>query len=179
MPDMNPSVAGPQGPVGSTGAQGAQGTTGTTGSAGGTGATGSTGPTGAAGSTGATGSQGIQGATGPTGAAGTNAALAVVSASSPTTGQTVSAGTTKADELLYITPAGTLLALTISLPTAANSRAGQIERGFISQIITTLTVNVAGSGTVIGSLPITSAVNSSFAYQCVSVSGNGTWVRIY
>lgn len=103
----------------------------------------------------------------------------IVTASSPTTGQTVSAATSKLDETLYITPAGTLLALTFSLPTSANSRVGQIERGFISQIITTLTVSVSGSGTVIGSLPITSAVNSSFAYQCVRVSGNGTWIRLY
>lgn len=106
------------------------------------------------------------------------ALLPIVTPSSPTTGQTVSAGTTKVDETLYITPAGTLLALTISLPASANSRVGQIVRGFISQIITTLIVNVSGSGTVVGSTPVTSSVNSFFAYQCVSTSGNGTWARI-
>lgn len=114
----------------------------------------------------------------PDGQAGTVALQAIVTNSSPTTGQTVNAATGKLDETLYITPAGTLLALTVSLPTSANSRVGQVERGFISQIITGLTVNVAGSGTVIGATPITSAVNSTFAYQCVSVSGNGTWIRI-
>lgn len=104
--------------------------------------------------------------------------LPIVTNSSPTTGQTVSTGTAKLDETLYITPAGTLLALTITLPTAANSRVGQIVRGFISQIITGLTVNEAGSGTVVGSTPITSSVNSYFAYQCFSVAGNGLWGRI-
>lgn len=106
------------------------------------------------------------------------ASLAIVTNSTPTTGQTINASTGKLDETLYITPAGTLLALTVSLPTSANSRVWQIIRGFISQIITGLTVNVAGSGTVIGATPITSAVNSTFAYQCVSVAGNGTWIRI-
>lgn len=103
----------------------------------------------------------------------------IVSNSMPTTGQTVAANTNGDDETLYITPAGTLLALTVALPLAANSRIGQIERGFITQIITTLTVNVAGSGTIIGASPTTSAVNSSFAYQCVSTAANGTWIRLY
>lgn len=104
---------------------------------------------------------------------------AIITPSSPTTGQTVSASTGKLDETLYMTPAGTLLALTIALPAVTNSRVGQIVRGFISQIITGLTVNVAGSGVAAGALPITSSTNSSFAYQCVSVSGNGIWVRLY
>lgn len=102
----------------------------------------------------------------------------IVTNSTPTTGTTVSAGTAKKDELLYITPAGTLLALTVTLPAAANCRVSQIVRGFISQIITTLTVNQAGSGTVVGSTPVTSSTNAFFAYECVSVAGNGTWARI-
>lgn len=106
------------------------------------------------------------------------AIAAIVSPFSPTTGQTVSAGTFKVDETLYITPAGTLLALTVTLPASANARVGQIIRGFISQIITGLTVNVSGGGTIVGSTPVTSAVNSSFAYQCVSVASTGTWIRI-
>lgn len=106
------------------------------------------------------------------------ASACIVTPSSPTTGQTVSASTGKLDETLYITPSGALLALTVSLPASANSRTGQIIRGFISQIITGLTVNVSGSGTVNGSTPVTSAVNSTFAYQCSSVAGNGTWIRI-
>lgn len=103
----------------------------------------------------------------------------IVTNSTPTTGTTVSANTAKSNETLYITPAGTLLALTVSLPTAANSRVSQIINGFISQIITTLTANVTGAGSIIGATPITSAVNSSFAYQCVSVAGTGTWIRLY
>lgn len=103
---------------------------------------------------------------------------AIVTNSSPTTGQTVSAGTAKLDETLYITPAGTLLALTVTLPASANSRVGQIVRGFISQIITGLTVDVSGGGTIVGATPVTSAVNSTFAYQCVSTASTGTWIRI-
>lgn len=103
------------------------------------------------------------------------APAAIVTNSTPTTGQTVSAGTAKKDETLYITPAGTLLALTVSLPAAADSRVGQIIRGFISQIITGLTVSAAGGGSVVGATPVTSAVNSTFAYQCAVA---GTWIRI-
>lgn len=112
------------------------------------------------------------------GAVGKFEPLAIVTPSSPTTGQTVSSGTAKLDETLYITPSGTLLALTVSLPTSANSRVGQLIRAFITQIITTSTFNVSGSGTIVGSAPVTSAVNSSVAFQCVSVAGNGTWIRL-
>jgi hypothetical protein len=103
----------------------------------------------------------------------------IVTPSSPTTGQTVSAGTTKANETLYITPAGTLPALNISLPSAANSQVGQIIRVYISQIITTLTPSVSGGGVINGNAPDTSLIKSSFAYQCVSVSGAGTWIMLY
>lgn len=103
----------------------------------------------------------------------------LITNSSPATGATVSAGSTKADETCYMTPAGTLLALTFTLPAIANARAGQIVRGFITQIITGLTVNASGSGTIKGATPVTSAVNSSFAYMCISTSGNGTWIRLY
>lgn len=102
---------------------------------------------------------------------------AIVTASAPATGATVSVGSTKADETLKIVPAGTLAALTISLPTIANSRTGQIVRGFITQIITALTVSVSGGGTVTGAAPVTSAVNSMFSYQCSS-SAAGAWIRI-
>jgi hypothetical protein len=107
------------------------------------------------------------------------AGISIVTGSSPTTGQTVSATTLKYNELCYIDPAGTLLALTFSLPSAANAFVGQVISGFITQIITTLTVNTSGGGTIKGSTPVTSAINSSFAYECVSVGGAGIWVRIY
>ena len=79
----------------------------------------------------------------------------------------------------YITPAGTLAALTLTLPSSANAQPGMICRFFITQIITSLTVNTTGGGTITGTAPDTSAANSSFAYQCVSTSGAGTWVMIY
>lgn len=101
----------------------------------------------------------------------------IVTPSRPTTGQVVSATSGNTDETLYITPAGTLLALTVRLP-SSGIRVGQIVRGFISQIITGLTVDVAGGGTVVGATPATAAVNSTFAYQCVDTSGFSTWIRI-
>lgn len=103
----------------------------------------------------------------------------LVTNSIPTTGQTVTATITKANELLYVTPAGTLAALTITLPASANARTGQIIRIFITQIVVALTVNTTGGGTILGSLPDTSSPNSTFAYECVSTSGAGTWVMIY
>jgi hypothetical protein len=99
--------------------------------------------------------------------------------SSPTTGQTVTVSAVKASSMNYITPAGTLAALTLALPSSVNAQRGMICRFFITQIITSLTVNTTGGGTIIGTAPDTSAVNSSFAYECVSTAGAGTWVMIY
>jgi hypothetical protein len=82
------------------------------------------------------------------------------------------------DETHYITPAGALSALTWNLPTSANSRAGQIKMFFSTQNITSLTVVVLGGGSKAG-LGLASAVaNESYAYQCISTSGAGTWLRI-
>jgi len=62
---------------------------------------------------------------------------------SPLTGATVVMTDTGDDALLNLTPAGTLAALTITLPTEANSRVGQIVRIHTSQTITALTINGA------------------------------------
>ena len=103
----------------------------------------------------------------------------IVTQVSPLTGATVSAGVTKANETLFINPAGTLTALTVTLPTAANSRVGQIVRVFISQIVVSLTISVSGGGVVIGSALDASIANASGAFLCVSTSGSGTWAMIY
>lgn len=100
----------------------------------------------------------------------------IITSLSPTTGNTLTANSLMLNEQFYVTPSGTLANLSISLPTVANSRIGQQIDVFISQIISSLSVSVAGSGTVVGGSPITSNVNSTFGYKCVSLSGNGTWL---
>lgn len=111
-------------------------------------------------------------------ASGTIAYIPIVTPVSPLTGATVSSTVTREDQTHYITPAGTLATLTVTLPASASSRVGQIIRVFISQIIAALTVNVSGAGSVVGITPDTSSANSTFAYQCVSTSGAGTWAAI-
>lgn len=99
-----------------------------------------------------------------------------VTSATPVTDGAVAANTSKQDEQLYITPAGTLAALTITLPPVASARLGQKIDVHISQIITALTVSVSGGGAVTGGSPDTSAANSSFGYRCVSTAGAGTWL---
>lgn len=111
-------------------------------------------------------------------ASGIIAYIPIVTPVTPVNGQTITSTTTKEDETHYITPTGTLATLTITLPHVFDSRQGQIIRVFISQIITVLTVNVSGGGTIVGPAPVTSVINSTFAYQCVSTSGAGTWAVI-
>lgn len=107
------------------------------------------------------------------GAAATAAALTDYQTASPTTGQTVVMNDNSIDGLLYLTPAGTLATLTVTLPTNANSRLGQTRRLSTTQDLTALTVNVAG-GTVVNS-PTTLLANSTVAFQKVATN---TWMRI-
>lgn len=101
----------------------------------------------------------------------------IVTAVTPLTGATI---TTAADanETIVITPAGTIAALTIVLPRSSDSQLGQIKRFNSTQIVTALTVSVAGSGTVTGPALTAAAVNTPYAFQCVSLAGAGTWMRI-
>lgn len=92
---------------------------------------------------------------------------------SPTTGQTVTMTDDMTDGTLYVTPAGALLALTVALPSNANSRIGQIRRIVTSQIITGLTVSAA-SATIFG-LPTTLALGGSVSFQKIA---DGKWARI-
>lgn len=61
----------------------------------------------------------------------------------PTTGQTVVMAADNYDRLLWLTPAGTLDTLTVTLPADATSRVGQQVMVGASQVITALTVNGA------------------------------------
>ena len=101
----------------------------------------------------------------------------VIVAASPSTGFAIPASR-YTDQTHYLTPAGTLAAGTFTLPTAANSRVGQIIRLWSTQAITSLTVNVSGSGTIQGTALTAGAANTPYAWQCVSTTGNGTWTRI-
>lgn len=100
-----------------------------------------------------------------------------VSAATPLTGGSVS-GIAEKDETHYVTPAGTIATLTWNLPTVANSRVGQVKMFLSTQNITTLTVTVLGGGTKVGSTLSAAYSNEAYAYQCISISGAGTWLRI-
>lgn len=86
----------------------------------------------------------------------------------PTTGTTVSINSTA--RTLIVDPAGTLLALTVNLPSSPAD--GKIITIGSSQAITTLTL---GGGTIVGTLTSFSA--GSFATYLYKLS-NTTWYRI-
>lgn len=96
----------------------------------------------------------------------------VVQKSTPTDGQTISMLDTSADGTLFLTPAGTLATLTVTLPTNANSVTGQIRRIATTQTITTLTVN--GAGTILGNVTTILAA-ASLEFQKMA---SDTWVRL-
>ncbi len=98
----------------------------------------------------------------------------VVTASTPVTTNTVTAGTGKVNETLYLTPAGTLAALTLAFPSDANSQVGQVLRVFSTQIVTALTVSAAGL-TIQGAAVTALAANTPVSFQKVAAS---TWIRL-
>lgn len=104
-------------------------------------------------------------------AAATAAALTDYQTASPATGATVVMNANSIDGLLFLTPAGTLATLTVTLPTDGSSRLGQIRRLSSTQELTALTVNGA---TVLNS-PTTLTANNTVGFQKVSA---GTWMRI-
>jgi hypothetical protein len=113
----------------------------------------------------------------PPDAEGTLALAPVIVAATPTTGFTIPAAR-YTDQTHYLTPAGTLATGTFTLPTATNSRVGQIVRLWSTQIVTALTVNVSGGGTIQGTALTAVAANTPYAWQCVSTAGTGTWIRL-
>jgi hypothetical protein len=82
------------------------------------------------------------------------------------------------DETQYVTPTTSLSALTWTLPHVLNSRVGQIKTFISTQPITTLTVNAGSGGTKVGNSLTTALANEAYSYQCVSTSGNGSWLRL-
>lgn len=87
----------------------------------------------------------------------------------PTTGSTVNVGTT-GYTTLFINPAGSILALTVNLPSGPTD--GDTVEVHSSQAITTLTM---GNGTIIGAL--TAAVIGTFA-KYRYYSDTTSWARI-
>lgn len=105
-------------------------------------------------------------------AAGATAAqgyLMQTQASSPTTAQTVVATSDDKDRTLVLTPAGTLAALTITFPSNANSRLGQVLCVTTSQAVTALSIT---AGQTITGAPAGLAANDFITFQKIAAS---TW----
>lgn len=87
----------------------------------------------------------------------------------PTTGSTVTIGSTGSTRLI-LNPAGTLVALTVTLPSSPSD--GDYVQLCSSQAITTLTMN---GGTIVGSLT-TAAIGTFAAY--IFNATTSSWFRI-
>lgn len=99
----------------------------------------------------------------------------VIQTDAPLTGTTVVCTDADSDLHLVLTPAGTLAALTITLPTNANSRVGQKVSISSSAILTSLTIS--GSGLTIANAPTTFA-SVVTAYCTLQKVASGAWRRI-
>lgn len=84
----------------------------------------------------------------------------VVLPATPLTGATITAPDTGNDVMLDLAPAGTIAALTVVIPTNANSHNGQRLVVFSTQIVTTLTLTLGGQ--TVTNAPTTIAANGSF-----------------
>lgn len=93
--------------------------------------------------------------------------------SAPTTGSTVTV--TTANDRVIINPAGSLAALTVTLPACNAANDGLLERFSSSQAITTLTVN-ASSGSV-SNAPASLAAGGGAEFICRGA--NTTFYRMY
>ncbi len=91
---------------------------------------------------------------------------------SPTSGATVVCTADAVDRTLYLTPAGTLATLTITLPANSTARSAQVQRIVTTQELTALTVD--GAATIIGNVT-TLAANSSVSFQRVA---SNVWARL-
>lgn len=91
----------------------------------------------------------------------------------PTTGQTVTLAT--GTQTAIINPAGTLAALTVTLPACNTAYDGSLARFSSEQAVTVLTVN-ATSGSVVGG-PTSLALGAGSGYICRG--SDTTWYRLY
>ena len=90
----------------------------------------------------------------------------------PTTGQTINVTATSSDINIWLSPAGTLATLTITLPADGVTQVGQTVRIGSSQIITLLTINGA---TTIFNAPGNLAIGDNFTIEKVAAN---TWSRM-
>lgn len=102
---------------------------------------------------------------------GAPAAAPYVKSVSPTTGQTVAFDANSTDQTLYLTPAGTLATLTITMPSDASSALGQTVTIAASQTLTALTIN----GATIVNTATTLLGSSAVAFRKVAAN---TWMQI-
>lgn len=94
---------------------------------------------------------------------------------SPLTGATVVIPDGPGNALAYVTPAGTIAALTLTLPSDANSKLLQECAIVTSQAITALTINQAGGGATI--LGAAAGLAAGASLNLVKVAAN-TWAKI-
>lgn len=107
----------------------------------------------------------------PIGAGGAPASAMAIQNSTPTAGQTVVMTADTNDRTLYMTPAGTLATLTVTLPANATSRLGQIARIATTQAVTAITIN--GATTILGNVTSLNA-NDCITFQKVA---DNVWIR--
>jgi hypothetical protein len=111
----------------------------------------------------------------------------VTTVTTPLTGASISANAYGKDEFHYVTPAGTLAALTLVLPavTVADedwtigerpAEDGQVISLLSTQTLTSLTIT-AGTGTTIGGAALTAGVTNT-TYRWMYVAASAMWIRL-
>ena len=101
------------------------------------------------------------------------ATTTIVTPLTPVTTNNIPANVLSQDETLYLTPAGTLAALTFTFPPDNQSRIGQYESLVSTQTITALTVSASGL-TIKGTAVTAMVANTVYIWQKVAAA---TWVR--
>jgi hypothetical protein len=99
------------------------------------------------------------------------ASAPTIKTATPTTGQTVAFDNASVDQTLYLTPAGTLLLLTVTLPSNGSSVIGQTVTIATTQTLTGLTVN--GAASIINT--VTTLLAGSVSFRKTAAN---TWVRV-
>ena len=71
-----------------------------------------------------------------------------------------------------------LSSLSVVLPNVTNSYVGQVKLFVSSKNITSLNMSVNGGGSLLGNGLTSAFANEVYSYQCISITGNGTWLRL-